>query len=96
MEAITLVCDVCRQPATATARITVGSRNRLKDLCAAHLAELLKGSRTPRRGRPRTGAAPSANGRSSSAKRSTRGRRKSTKTAARKSSRAKKSSAAAS
>lgn len=78
MEAITIVCDVCRKPAASTVRITVDSKNHLKDLCDEHLAELLKGARTPRRGRPRgssTGtrsAAKTTKSRAKSAKRSTR------------------------
>jgi len=85
LEAITIVCDVCRKPAAKTVRISVDSRNHLKDLCDAHLAELLKGARAPRRGRPRgtsTGtrsAAKTTKSRAKSTKRSTR------KTATRKS-----------
>ncbi|HSL11885.1 MAG TPA: hypothetical protein VLA82_11285 [Actinomycetota bacterium] len=85
MEAITVVCDVCRRPAAKTVRISVDSKNHLKDLCDAHLAELLKGARAPRRGRPRgsspakRGSAKASTSRAKSAKRSTR------KTTARKS-----------
>lgn len=71
MEAITLVCDVCGKPAAQTVTIKAGARNRLKDLCAPHLGELLEHSRAPRRGRPKVvasgaskrGASAASNGR---------------------------------
>ena len=94
MEAITIVCDVCRRPAAKTVRISVDSRNHLKDLCDAHLAELLKGARAPRRGRPRGSSASTRStakttkSRAKSAKRSTR------KTGARKAGGRKRSSSA--
>jgi hypothetical protein len=50
-EKTVLVCDVCGNPATQSATIKVGTRNFLKDLCAAHLGELLNGTRRPKRGR---------------------------------------------
>lgn len=52
-EAVVLVCDVCGKPAVQTVTIKAGSVNRVKDLCRAHLDELLAGSRAPRRGRRR-------------------------------------------
>lgn len=46
-----LVCDTCGRPAADTVTIRVGRRNLVKDLCSAHVAELVKGARTPRPGR---------------------------------------------
>lgn len=48
-----LVCDVCGRPAVETATIKIGSRNLVKDLCAAHVSELVSGARKPRPGRRR-------------------------------------------
>jgi hypothetical protein len=45
------VCDVDGVPATHTVRISDGGANYLKDLCDKHNAELLKGTRRPKRGR---------------------------------------------
>jgi hypothetical protein len=50
-EATVLVCDVCGRPAVESVTFRVRGRNRVKDLCATHLAELEAGSRAPRRGR---------------------------------------------
>jgi hypothetical protein len=50
-EAIVLVCDVCGKPDATTVTFRVGARNHQKDFCAKHLAELVKGSRSPKRGR---------------------------------------------
>jgi len=50
-EAVVLVCDVCGRPAVQSVTFKVGGRNRVKDLCATHMAELEAGSRAPRRGR---------------------------------------------
>ncbi len=50
-ERTVLVCDVCDTPAAETVRIKIGGRNLQKDLCEAHLAELVKGATPPRRGR---------------------------------------------
>ncbi len=47
-----VVCDVCGRSPAQTVGISAGDRNYRKDLCAEHLAELLKGSRAPTRGRP--------------------------------------------
>jgi hypothetical protein len=52
-ERIVVVCDVCGKPAVETVAITAGDRPYRKDLCAEHLAELLRGTSAPRRGRPR-------------------------------------------
>ncbi len=52
MEAITLVCDVCGKPAVETVRFSVNGRNLVKDFCSQHVAELVKGARAPKRGRP--------------------------------------------
>ena len=52
-----LVCDVCGEPATQSVTLVVGQRRLHKDYCGTHLAELIKGARPPRRGRPlRAGA----------------------------------------
>jgi hypothetical protein len=53
-EQLVLVCDVCGQPASDTVTIRAGGKSMLKDLCAKHLGELLKGTRAPKRGRPRS------------------------------------------
>jgi hypothetical protein len=53
-ERLVLVCDVCGLPASETVAIRVGDKNRLKDLCSEHLAELLVGARAARPGRRRT------------------------------------------
>jgi hypothetical protein len=57
-----VVCDVCGKPATETVTIKVARGNYAKDLCAAHVTELVAGARRPRPGRPRkmAGAAPAA------------------------------------
>jgi hypothetical protein len=55
-EAVVLVCDVCGKPAVETVTVRAGRVNRVKDLCQAHLDQLLAGSRTPRRGRRRQAA----------------------------------------
>ena len=63
-----VVCDVCGKPATETVTIKVTRGNYAKDLCAAHVTELVAGARRPRPGRPRkmageTSAAPKRRGR---------------------------------
>jgi hypothetical protein len=57
-----VVCDVCGRPATETVTIKVARGNYAKDLCAAHVTELVAGARRPRPGRPRkmAGEAPTA------------------------------------
>jgi hypothetical protein len=57
-----VVCDVCGKPATETVTIKVARGNYAKDLCAAHVTELIAGARRPRPGRPRkmAGSAPPA------------------------------------
>lgn len=55
-EKLMVVCDVCSKPAVETVTLRTSSGNRVKDLCAVHLQELLAGSRAPKRGR-RPGAA---------------------------------------
>jgi hypothetical protein len=82
VEATTLICDVCGKTAAQTVTIKVGEKNHLKDLCSQHVSELLKGTRAPRRGRPKVIAA----GRpkrvaSKSGRKSTNGRRKATRRA---------------
>jgi hypothetical protein len=46
-----LVCDACGKPAAETVTIRVGRGNFVKDLCAAHVSELIAGARKPRPGR---------------------------------------------
>jgi hypothetical protein len=64
-----VVCDVCGKPATETVTIKVARGNYAKDLCAAHVTELVVGARRPRPGRPRkmageaSAAAPKRRGR---------------------------------
>jgi hypothetical protein len=52
-EAIMLVCDVCGKPEATTVSMRVNGRNLLKDYCSKHLAELVQGARSPKRGRRR-------------------------------------------
>jgi hypothetical protein len=61
-EKTVVVCDVCGKPAAETVTIKVARGNYAKDLCAAHVTELIAGARRPRPGRPRkmAGAAPAA------------------------------------
>ncbi len=67
-----VVCDVCSTPNATSITIRAGSRNYAKDLCSRHLAELLKDTRAPRRGRPRA-SSPKATGSKPSAAKRTRG-----------------------
>lgn len=48
-----VVCDVCGKPASETVTIKVARGNYAKDLCAAHVTDLVAGARRPRPGRPR-------------------------------------------
>lgn len=73
-EATVLVCDVCGKPEATTVTIRVGDRNLQKDYCPKHLAELVKGARSPKRGR-RRGSTNSAT-RRKPVTRKTTGRRK--------------------
>lgn len=50
-ERVMLVCDTCGKPAEESVLIKTSSGNRQRDYCAAHLSELLAGSRVPKRGR---------------------------------------------
>jgi len=61
-EKTVVVCDVCGKPASETVTIKVARGNYAKDLCAAHVTELIAGARRPRPGRPRkmAGAASAA------------------------------------
>jgi len=52
-EKTVVVCDVCGKPAAETVTIKVARGNYAKDLCAAHVTELIAGARRPRPGRPR-------------------------------------------
>jgi hypothetical protein len=52
-EALILVCDVCGDSASTTVTLKIGRRSLWKDLCDAHLADLMEGGRAVRRGRPR-------------------------------------------
>ena len=64
-ERVLIVCDVCGKSPAEAVRISAGGKNYSKDLCAQHRAELLKGARAPRRGRPAraTAATPRRRGR---------------------------------
>lgn len=77
-EKTVIVCDVCGEPARQSVTIQAGQRRLVKDLCSAHLAELTRGARPVRRGRPRATAAPlkAKSARAKSTKRRTRPRRK--------------------
>jgi hypothetical protein len=46
-----LVCDACGKPAAETVTIKVARGNFVKDLCAAHVNDLVAGARKPRPGR---------------------------------------------
>jgi hypothetical protein len=46
-----VVCDACGKLAAERVTIRIGDGSVQKDLCQAHLAELIKGSRAARRGR---------------------------------------------
>jgi hypothetical protein len=80
-EKLMLVCDTCGRPAVETVTFRTSSGNRQRDYCTSHLAELLSGSRLPKRGRK-----PGSVTKRSGAKKTTRkkparrtpGRRKST------------------
>jgi hypothetical protein len=52
-EAVILTCDVCGKVAEESVTFTVRGWNAVKDLCGTHIAELVRGSRAPRRGRKR-------------------------------------------
>jgi hypothetical protein len=78
-EKTVLVCDVCGAPASQSVTIHAGNRRLVKDLCSQHVAELTKGARPVRRGRPKgsTAATTPKASRAKSAKRAGRtGRRK--------------------
>jgi len=83
-EKTVVVCDVCGKPAAETVTIKVARGNYAKDLCAAHVTELIAGARRPRPGRPRkmAGAASAAAPKRRGRPRKTAGRPK--KTTARK------------
>lgn len=71
-QAVVVVCDECGAAPAETVGIRVKDRNYQKDLCKRHVEELLRGTRAPKRGRPRTGVKSTA---SSSKKRTTRAKR---------------------
>ena len=92
-QALVVVCDVCGKPAVETVSLKVSARGYQKDVCQAHLDEMIKGARAPRRGRPRTkansasaGAAKRSTAKRSTAKRSTAKRSTAKRTAKRKTS----------
>lgn len=66
-----LVCDTCGRPAAETVTIKVSRGNYVKDLCSAHVGELVAKARRPRPGRrkgvvagtPAADAAPKRRGR---------------------------------
>jgi hypothetical protein len=76
-ERTVLVCDVCGDQAMQSVTIHAGARRLVKDLCGQHLAELIKGTRPVRRGRPKgsTSAVAPASARARSAKKATRSKR---------------------
>lgn len=73
-EKTVLVCDVCGEPASQSVTIHARQRRMTKDLCSTHLAELTRGARPVRRGRPRTTVAKTTSARAKSAKRPARRR----------------------
>jgi hypothetical protein len=76
-QALVVVCDVCGRPAVETVSLKVTSQGYQKDVCQVHLDELIKGARSPRRGRPRT--KPVVSGARSGSKRTTSAKRKTAK-----------------
>ena len=60
-QAMVVVCDVCGRPAVETVSLKVAARGYQNDVCQAHLDEMIKGARAPRRGRPRTKPAAAGN-----------------------------------
>lgn len=46
-----LVCDACGKPAAETVTMKTSRGNFVKDLCGAHVNELVSGARKPRPGR---------------------------------------------
>ena len=50
-ERMMLVCDTCGRSAAETVTFKSSAGNRQRDYCSTHLAELLAGSRVPKRGR---------------------------------------------
>ena len=46
-----LVCDTCGKPAAETVTIKVSRGNYVKDLCSAHVTDLVAKARRPRPGR---------------------------------------------
>jgi hypothetical protein len=75
-QALVVVCDVCGLPAVETVSLKVSARSYQKDVCQKHLDEMVQGARAPRRGRPRTKAAPVLTGSKAAAKRTTSAKRK--------------------
>ena len=71
-----LVCDACGRPAAETVTIKVARGNYVKDLCSAHVNDLVAGARKPRPGR-RKGvvAGESSSAKAASAKKTTGKRR---------------------
>ena len=79
-QAMVVVCDVCGRPAVETVSLKVSARGYQKDVCQQHLDEIIKGSRAPRRGRPRTkrsGASNTVSAKRTSVKRRTASKGKS-------------------
>jgi hypothetical protein len=50
-EVLMLACDRCGRPAVESVSLRVSDRSLVTDLCQMHLDELIKGARTPKRGR---------------------------------------------
>jgi len=84
-ERVMLVCDVCGKPASETVSIRAGGRSLQKDVCETHLAELTKGARAARRGRPKGSATKAAAARGTRKKATARRARKKTATRRRRS-----------
>ena len=65
-----LICDQCGKPAAETVTIRIARGNFVKDLCSAHVNDLVSKARKPRPGRrkgavakPATAAQPKKRGR---------------------------------
>ncbi|HEY7761496.1 MAG TPA: hypothetical protein VIC52_00685 [Actinomycetota bacterium] len=72
-----LVCDACGRPAAETITVKTSRGNFVKDLCSAHVAELVAGARKPRPGRRKGAVAKSpAASKKRTAKRTSTGKRR--------------------
>jgi hypothetical protein len=83
-QALLIVSDVCGRPAVETVSLKVTARGYQKDVCQAHLDEMIKAARAPRRGRPRTKPATVSAGRTAAKRKASAKRKTSAKRTSRK------------